>query len=54
MNKLELNMFLIDHEINKLVSKKNLIDIRLDELYQLRENLVCEWKKSESKVKEEW
>ena len=43
MNKLEVSMCLIDHEIDMLVSKKNLIDIRLTELYQRREDLVAEW-----------
>lgn len=43
MDRLEVSMCLIDQEIDNLVSKKNLIDIRLNELYQQREDLVTEW-----------
>lgn len=51
MNRLEVQMCLIDHEINELVSKKNLIDIRLNELYEQREDLVTEWYNQEALVK---
>ena len=51
MNRLEVQMCLIDHEINQLVSKKNLIDIRLTELYEQREDLVTEWYNQEALVK---
>lgn len=47
MNSLEVQMCLIDQEINMLVSKKNLIDIRLSELYEQREDLVTEWENQE-------
>lgn len=51
MNRLEVQMCLIDHEINELVSKKNLIDIRLTELYEQREDVVTEWYNQEALVK---
>lgn len=51
MNRLEVQMCLIDHEINELVSKKNLIDIRLTELYEQREDVVTEWENQELLVK---
>lgn len=50
MNRLEVSMCLIDQEIDNLVSKKNLIDIRLNELYQRREDLVTEWNNQEGLV----
>ncbi len=51
MNRLEVQMCLIDHEINELVSKKNLIDIRLTELYEQREDVVTEWYNQEAIVR---
>lgn len=51
MNRLEVSMCLIDQEIDNLVSKKNLIDIRLTELYQKREDLVTEWYNQEGFIR---
>lgn len=51
MNRLEVSMCLIDQEIDNLVSKKNLIDIRLTELYQKREDLVTEWNNQEGFIR---
>ncbi|MBQ2654059.1 MAG: hypothetical protein IJF83_10925 [Methanobrevibacter sp.] len=51
MNRLEVQMCLIDQEINQLISRKNLIDIRLSELYEQREDVVTEWENQEAFVK---
>ena len=50
MNRLEVQMCLIDQEINQLVSKKNLIDIRLGELYEQREDLFVEWQNQNQRL----
>ena len=38
-----MKMVLIDQEIDKLVSKKKLIDIRLTELYEAREDAFIDY-----------
>lgn len=51
MNRLEVQMCLIDQEINQLISRKNLIDIRLNELHEQREDLVIEWENQEGFIR---
>ena len=47
-------MSLIENEIDKLISEKNLIDIRLNELYENMDDLIVEWKNKNQVMKNDY
>lgn len=51
---LEVKMSLIENEIDKLISEKNLIDIRLNELYENMDDLIVEWKNKNQVMKNDY